>query len=230
MNHGSGTGYLMNINHFFELCFPFLFVTWIINVLVQRAGLHSSKGLLMVPLTLSIAGIITFIPIHGLSLAAWMLSINPVFSVGSICLFLSLIWRQLRGRVFLSGMDLLVFSVWNIAVSLYVSLSYLGFIGYDIYYLGYGFSFFFIVTCSLTIVLFLFRSPVSWIFTAYIIAYSMKVLPTHNYFDYITDVPLFIISLAIVIIYIVKSIVSMSRGKTAAGAARSASRHNAIHD
>ncbi len=108
----------------------------------------------------------------------------------------------------LSDLDLLLFSTWNIAVSLYLYLSHIGFIGYDLYSYGYDFSPLFVLTAFMTILLFLFKSPISWIFIAYILAYDLRLLHSDNFFDYITDWLLFIVSLAILANYIVKSIVS----------------------
>ncbi len=108
----------------------------------------------------------------------------------------------------LSDLDLLLFSTWNIAVSLYLYLSHIGFIGYDLYSYGYDFSPLFVLTAFMTILLLLFKSPISWIFIAYILAYDLRLLHSDNFFDYITDWLLFIVSLAILANYIVKSIVS----------------------
>jgi hypothetical protein len=209
----------MSARDWFELIFPFLFITWGVTALARRTGLQKKAGRSMIPAVLIVSGVISFTPIQGLSLADYILSANPLFSIGSMCLFAALVWKQFGGRPLLSGTDLLLFSTWNITVSLYVYLSYLGFIGYDLYYLGYGFSPLFVVTAIVTIVLLVFRSPVSWIFIAYIVAYIMKLIHSNNYFDYITDVPLCGISLAILTTYIVKSIISMRRHNKAEGSA-----------
>lgn len=70
--------------------------------------------------------------------------------------------------------------------------------------MGYGFSYLFVIVAIITIALFLFRSPLSYIFIAYIIAFDLKLLHSDNFFDYMIDAILFLISLGIVISNVLK--------------------------
>ncbi len=187
------------------MIFPLLFVLWALNELSLRLGrrepLRKGKAAILV----LFSACLTFVPVKGLSLAHYLLSVNPVFSVGSIFLFVALIGKQWRGKPLLSERDLFLFALWNAAVSLPLYLSSLGLISVDFYSYGYGFSFVFVLVAFITIIMSLLRNPLSWVFLAYIAAFNTRVLRSDNFFDYITDGPLFIISLAMIITFIVQS-------------------------
>lgn len=175
-------------------------------MICRLAGILGLMGQLGRPVIITLSTVLTFYPLSGLSLADYILSLNPNYSIGSVVLFFILLWRQFGWRPLLSQKDLLWFSIWNVVVSLCLYISYLGFISFDLYPLGYGFSTLFLITASLTIMLFLLHSPLSYIFIAYIAAFNLKLLPSDNFFDYITDGILFLISLGIVIYYTIRSI------------------------
>jgi hypothetical protein len=175
-------------------------------VICRLTGILGLMGQLGRPVIITLSAVLTFYPLSGLSLADYILSLNPNYSIGSVALFFVLLWGQFGWRPLLSQKDLLWFSIWNVVVSLCLYISYLGFISFDLYPLGYKFSALFIISALLTAILFLFHNPLSYIFITYIAAFNLKLLSSDNFFDYITDGILFIISLSIVIYYIAKSI------------------------
>jgi hypothetical protein len=181
---------------------------WSISWILQLTGVDRYPGKFRVPILIFFSALISLTPLGGISLTGYILSINPVFSVGSTCLLLAIVWKRFGGTSYLSKLDLLLFATWNIAVSLYLYISHLGFIGYDLYRYGYGFSLLFVLTACLTVLLALSKSPIAWIFISYILAYDLRLLHSDNFFDYITDGVLFIISVVILVSYIVQSIIS----------------------
>lgn len=148
-----------------------------------------------------ISTLVALLPIKGLSAGDYILSINPNFSIGSVTFLSILFWKQINGRNPLSKINILFFSLWNLAVSLPLYSSALGFITFDLYALGYSFSIWFIITAILTTILIAFKSPLSFIFIAYIVAFDLKFLPSNNFFDYITDGLVTLISSFIVLQY-----------------------------
>lgn len=159
-----------------------------------------SGKLLIVPA----AFLITFYPFNGLSMAEYILSVNPSFSIGSIAFLFVILWQQLGRKPLLTLKELFIFSIWNIVVSLGLFTFSLGISGFDLYFLGYGFSLWFVITALLTIILFLIKSRLSYIFISYILAFDLKLLYSENFFDYITDAVLLLMSFGMILFYLLK--------------------------
>jgi hypothetical protein len=91
------------------------------------------------------------------------------------------------------------FCLWNIGLSLVVFFSYLGIVPYDLYPLGYGFSPWFIFVAIITLLLVWAGNPLSLIFLASIAAFHLRLLPSGNFFDYLTDGFLMILSVGVLV-------------------------------
>jgi hypothetical protein len=177
----------MIIKAYFQNLFPFLFVTLTIYSVCLWFKLIKPKKMAHEILVLYISAFITFVPFTGLSLADFLLSVNPNFSIGSLALVLVLLWPRILDKPLLSTRYVWVFCCWNVFISLILFSSTLGLISYDIYALGYNFSWWFIAMALLTFASIWIWNPLSLIFVAYIAAFNLKVLPSSNFFDYITD-------------------------------------------
>jgi hypothetical protein len=86
----------MVIKEYFQFIVPFLLVTFFIFYVASRAGIKEKKWYTIFIITLSAC--ITFIPFSGLSLAEYLLSINPNFSIGSLALITILIIPHFTNR------------------------------------------------------------------------------------------------------------------------------------
>ncbi len=195
------------IKGYFEFLFPLLLVTWAMLGIVRFTKALDFMGKIGKPVIIVFSVFITLYPFTGLSLADYLLSLNPNYSIGSIVFFFLFVWKKFGRKPLLSHKNLLQFSIWNVGVSLCLFASYLGFVDFDLYAMGYGFSFWFVVTALLTIILILLRNPLSFIFILYIISFDLKLLYSNNFFDYITDGVLFLISLGIVVFSVVKILI-----------------------
>jgi hypothetical protein len=189
----------MIIKAYFQNLFPFLFVTWILYIICFRLNLIKPKKIAWEIVVLYISAFITFVPFTGLSLADLFLSINPNYSIGSLALILVLLWPKILDKQLLSTKQLCIFCSWNVVISLILFSSTLGLIPYDFYALGYNFSWWFIGMALLTLLAIRLWYPLSFIFLAYIAAFNLKVLPSYNFFDYITDGFLFIMSVGVLV-------------------------------
>ena len=189
----------MMIDIVFEYICPVLIVLWIISGLARMAGgnVFSGPGGKGVLLLFSLA--LALYPVRGLSVSDYILSLNPNFSIGSIALLLTVVWRSICNRKLVSNKDLKHFVIWNIVLSLCVFIPALGFTGLDIYASGYGSYLLFVVMALVTIYLVYQKSPLSYIFIAYIAAFNLKLLPSENFFDYMIDGVLFFISVGVLI-------------------------------
>jgi hypothetical protein len=190
----------MIIKEYFQLLFPWLFVTLLIVSVISWTRLAQFQKRWQKLAVLAFSAFITLVPVGGLSLADYLLSLNPSFSMGSLALVVVLLWPKFMGKPLLSDLHLWMFCLWNVAVSLALFSSYLGMLPYDLYALGYSFSFWFIIMALLTLVALWCWHPLSVIFMTYIAAFNLKLLPSPNFFDDITDGFLLFMSLGLLIV------------------------------
>jgi hypothetical protein len=187
----------MLIKDAFQLLFPWLFVTLLIFSVGSWTRVSSFQKPWQKLAVLAGAACITLMPVRGLSLADYLLSLNPNFSVGSLALVAALLWPRFTGKPLLSDRQLLIFCLWNIGVSLVLFFSYLGLLPYDLYALGYSFSTWFAVMALATLAAVWWWPPLAIIFMACIAAFNLHLLPSPNFFDYITDGLLLVMSVAL---------------------------------
>lgn len=190
---------------YFEYLFPFLLITWAVIFIAGLAGAFDKPGKIRKTAVILISAALAFYHFGGLSLSEYLLSLSPCNSIGTLALLFVVIAEKLGQKKILSSGDLLVFSIWNISLSLVLYCSSLGFVSFDFYKEGYGFAPWFIVPALFTVVLFLLRSPLAYIILGYIAAFDLNILPSDNFLDYITDGFLFLVSLGIVTATILKS-------------------------
>jgi hypothetical protein len=189
----------MIIKEYFQLLVPWLLVTLGIISICSWANFCKFMQTWQKLLVLSVSAVITLTPIGGLSLADYLLSLNPNFSIGSLALVVLLLWPKIFGKPLLSDTNLWLFCLWNIIISLTLFFSYLGFIPYDMYAGGYHFSLWFIIMALVTLLAVWSWNPLSVIFIAYITAFNLQLLPSANLFDYITDGFLLLLSLGLLV-------------------------------
>lgn len=181
----------------FEYITPFLLAANILAWIFLKTGMDRIKCVFIaVP-----SALLVFFPIRGLSLSDLALSANPNFSAGSAAFLFIIFAQQATGRIVLKDMEILLFSIFNIALFFLVSGSALGFFGYDIYASGYRFSAWFLVVAAVTAGTILFNSALLLIFISYILSYDLRLLPSENFFDHATDGVMFLISVFFVIRY-----------------------------
>ena len=195
----------MVIREYFQLLFPWLFVTLVIVIVISWSTLSKFQKGWQKLAVLVLSALIALLPVHGLSLADYLLSLNPNFSIGSLALVMVLLWPKLMGKSLLSDGQLFTFCLWNVVISLVLFSSYLGLLSYDLYALGYNFSLWFIFMALITLITVWFFNPLSVIFIAYIMAFNLRLLPSPNFFDYITDGFLFLMSLGLLFPFLLPS-------------------------
>lgn len=192
----------MVIKNYFQYITPFLLVTLCILSVSSWTGITQRKWYKVTVLLVS-AGL-TFIPFAGLSLAEYLLSLNPSFSIGSLTLITWLLIPYFTHLHLGEEKHLIVFCVWNVGLSLGLFSSYLGLVPFDLYPLGYDFSWWFVVMATVTLATVWWGSPLSLILLAYIAAFNLDLLPSGNFFDYLTDGVLFVLSLMVLAAHTLK--------------------------
>jgi hypothetical protein len=203
MKPGSGNRELVIIKEYFQLLAPWLLVILLIVSVWSWTKLPQFLTWWQKLLLLALSALITLVPVGSLSLADYILSLNPNFSIGTLGLVVVLLWPKFTGRPLLSDKNLWIFCLWNVVLSLILFLSYLGFIPFDMYASGYHFSLWFIVMALITLTAVWFLNPLSIIFIACIAAFNLKLLPSANFFDYMTDGFLLVMSLGILFPFLV---------------------------
>lgn len=198
----------MIIKEYYQFLFPCLFVILLLITVLSWTNISNLKKIWQKFMVIVISIIITMTPFFDLSLADYMLSINYNFSIGSMALIVVLLWPKLFAKPLLSEKFLWIFLLWNTLISLVLFSSYLCLVPYDLYPLGYNFSIFFLIMALLTFVTIWRWYPLAYIFIAYIAAFNLKLLPSPNLFDYITDGFLLLISLGLLV-----SLAASRRGK-----------------
>lgn len=192
------------MKEYFEYIFPFLLILYILSWSGRQIGVSRKKNSIISLATIILSAILCLLPIGDLSIGDYMLSFNPSFSVGIISLLIILLTKELSGRELLREKDLLWFSIWNLSISLILYSSSLGFIGTDMYGTGYSFSLIFVITAALTLAMIFIKSRLYIIFTGYIVVFNLKILPSDNFFDHITDGVLFFASAIIILRFILR--------------------------
>jgi hypothetical protein len=195
----------MLIKEYFQLLVPWLLVTLVIVAVGEWTNWCKLREVWQKLLVLIVAALITLVPIGGLSPADYILSLNPNFSIGSLALVVVLLWPKFTGKPLLSDKNLWMFCLWNVVLSLFLFSSYLGLIPYDMYAAGYHFSPWFLIMAIVTLIAVWFWNPLSVIFIAHITAFNLKLLPSPNFFDYLTDGFLLLMSLGILFLFLVPS-------------------------
>lgn len=189
----------MIVKQYIQNLFPFLLVTLILYAVAFR--FIKQKKIIHEIIILYFAAFLTFVPLTGLSLGDYLLSFNPNFSIGSLALVLVLLWPKITDKPLLSEKHLLIFCAWNVVFSLILFSSALGLMPYDMYAQGYQFSPWFVAVALLTLASIWLWYPLGFIFAAYIAAFNLKLLPSPNFFDYITDGFLFFLSVGVLVVW-----------------------------
>src|SRR3990172_1522965 len=162
------------MKEYFEYIFPFLLILYILSWSGRQIGISRKKNSIISLATIILSAILCLLPIGDLSIGDYMLSFNPSFSVGIISLLIILLTKELYGRELLREKDLLCFSL------------------------------IFVVTAALTLAMIFIKSRLYIIFTGYIVVFNLKILPSDNFFDHITDGVLFFASAIIILRFILR--------------------------
>lgn len=193
----------MVIREYFPFIVPFLLVALCVCFFSSWADIKNKTWHLI--FVFIVSACLTFIPFFDFSLAAYILSVNPNFSIGSLALITIIIIPYFLDQPILKEKYLISFCLWNLTLSLGLFSCYLGFVPYDLYALGYGLSPWFVVMAIITLLLVWAGNPLSLIFLAAIAAFHLKLLPSGNFFDYLTDGFLLILSVGVLVCFAVKN-------------------------
>lgn len=180
---------------------PALMLVWFLAVVARKTpGLKgvtkSSDGRLGLAATVAtLAILLTWLPVFPdgqaqFSLGSYVLSANPMFSVCALAILASFAHAEVLGVPLLLPRDMVLLCLWLVVLAIILYASTLGFVSYDLYAQGYGFSWWFLVIGTVTLILsVLGQTRLATVGIVAIAAYDLRLLPSANLFDYLIDGP-----------------------------------------
>ena len=170
----------------FSFFFPFLLVMalvqWLMRLLWKRPSGWMPTLMLGV-----ISALIVIIPIDGLPLGRWVISINANFSMPLTAILLSKVLESGLGERLFDRKTLFVTWVFALTAGMALYPMALGLGGLDPYGLGWGFSWLFVVLLVTTLVMLFLRNRLGIILMSCVLCYDLHLLESQNLWDYLVD-------------------------------------------
>lgn len=180
------------MSYYFSFLFPILLLMLIIQGLPRRFG-RSSEGPRTTIISAMLAVTISLVPVGGIPLARYLISVNANFSIPLTAVVPAIIWRRAGGAEWLDRRTLNGFWLYGIVSGLLLYPMALGLGPFDPYTLGWGFSPLFVLFLLLTVFLLYKKHPLGVVLLLGILAYNLQVLESANLWDYMID-PVFTIT------------------------------------
>jgi len=164
-------------------------IQWLARVLWKRPeGWKSTLILVM------ISALIVIIPIRGLPLGRWLISLNANFSIPFIAVLFN---KALETGFRVQLLDRkALFATWIFAAAAGITLypMALGLGSVDPYVLGWGFSWLFVVLLATTLGLLFIRNHFGIVLMGCVLCHNLHLLGSQNLWDYLVDPFLVLIS------------------------------------
>ena len=146
-----------------------------------------------------ISALIVLVPVGGLPLGRWLISINANFSIPLTAVLLSKVWEKATGTGLLDKTGLLCCWIFGMTAGLALYPMALGLGRFDPYELGWGFSWLFVAVMIITFLLLFMKNRFAVVLIVCVLCYDMQLLESHNLWDYLVDPFYTVISGAILI-------------------------------
>jgi hypothetical protein len=198
----------------FSFVVPFLLAMALIQCLA-RVFWKRPEGWKPTLVLVMISALIVIIPIKGLPLGRWLISLNANFSIP----FIAMLFNKVLENGF--GVQLLdrkaLFAMWIFAVAASITLypMALGLGAFDPYAFGWGFSWLFVVLLIITLSLLLSKNRFGIILMGCLLCYNLRLLESQNLWDYLVDPFLVLISGGVLVRVVIKKIFGHNRGHVA---------------
>jgi len=185
------------ITYSFSFFFPFLLVMYA----SQSIGKLLGKNLCGCRPTLilgTLSALIVVIPLGGMPLARWLISINANFSIPLTVLIFSKVWENALHIRLLDSKALLSSYIFGLMASLGLYPMALGLGRFDPYSFGWSFSWLFVLLMVITFVLLFTKNRFGIVLGVCILCYDLQVLESTNLWDYLVD-PFFTLTSSVVL-------------------------------
>jgi hypothetical protein len=178
----------------FSLVFPFL-LTLVLLQGIATVGGRSPRGLVpALGLTLVAAGLV-LIPVTGLPIGRWLVSLHANASIPLTAILLSRVVRVFLGVRLVDDKALLTCWIFSLAAGAFLYPMALGLGRWDPYGAGWGFSWLFVLLLGVTLVLLAMKNRFAVVLMGVMAAYNLGLLESTNLWDYLVDPVLVIVSL-----------------------------------
>ena len=177
----------------FSFLFPLLVVMLLLQTIWQWLG-KSTRGWRPTFILGVIAILAAIVPVGGIPLARWPISLNANFCIPFTVVVFNKVWQMAStsGRVLLDKKALLSFWIYGVITGLALYPMALGLGPFDPYVLGWHFSWLFGIFLVLTIILLVKKNRLGIVLMLSILGYNLQLLESPNLWDYFID-PIFLI-------------------------------------
>jgi hypothetical protein len=185
----------------FSFLFPLLVVMLLLQTICQWLG-KSINGWRPTFILGVIAILAAIVPVGGIPLARWPISLNANFCIPFTVVVFNKVWQMasISGRVLLDKKALLSFWIYGVITGLVLYPMALGLGPFDPYVLGWHFSWLFGIFMVLTIVLLWRKNRLGIVLMLSILGYNFQLLESPNLWDYFIDPIYLIISIIALVV------------------------------
>ncbi|MBC8462502.1 MAG: exo-alpha-sialidase [Deltaproteobacteria bacterium] len=134
-----------------------------------------------------LSALIGVIPLGGLPLARWLISINANFSISLTALVFGKVWENASGIRLLDRKAILSSSIFGLTAGLALYPMALGLGSLDPYEFGWSFSWLFVLLMVITAILLFTKNRFGIVLVACILGYDLQLLESPNLWDYLVD-------------------------------------------
>jgi hypothetical protein len=170
----------------FSFVFPFLLTLAVLQRLLTACGARASGWLSILALA-PVSAAIVLVPIKGLPVARWLLSVNANFSIPLTAVLFSWVWERAWHRQVLDGKGYRACWIFGLIAGLGLYPMALGWGPFDPYSLGWEFSILFVLLMAATILLLLYGNRFGIVLLVAVFAYNLGLLESRNLWDYVVD-------------------------------------------
>ncbi len=169
-----------------SLLFPLLLAALTVQSVARRGGFRTN-GWGTCALAALISTAVVSVPVCGLSIGRWTVSLVGVPSIPLTAILFERILRNATDDTTPGDETLLTGWVFGLAGGLVLYPMALGLSSFDPYALGWQFSWLFVLVLGLTLTLMIAGNRFGVVLVASIVAYDLHLLESPNFWDYLID-------------------------------------------
>jgi hypothetical protein len=179
----------------FSFVFPFLLMMSLWQKVMIMLG-KSPNGWWPTSAIASVSGLLVILPIGGLPVGRWLVSLYTNPSIPITALLFSWIIKNSFKIKLLDTSAIQTCRIFSLVAGAALYPMALGVGTFDPYSAGWHFSWLFVILFLMTLVLIFLNNRFSWVLLATILACNLHLLESGNLWDYLVDPVLVIISIA----------------------------------
>ena len=188
----------------FSFVFPFLLIMALCQRVMMSWGRHPTGWIPWVTLA-SASLLLVILPIGGLPVGRWLVSLYPNPSIPLTALLLSFVLKNTFQLNLLDMRAIQTCRGFSLLAGVILYPMALGAGSFDPYCAGWHFSWLFVILLCVTLSLLFFRNRFSVVLLATILAYDLHLLESSNLWDYLVDPILVLVAIVGLIVRMVRA-------------------------